>query len=107
MAKHHVTLNYNELLAGINRLLSATGKAFIEIPFHNFFVLKEIALQENLFVTNLCEVIATTGKPPYLCLLQLERNPKEFFKTTLQIMNGDEDFTEQYKLLTKDFYLKF
>lgn len=107
IARHSIELNYGELLSGINRLLGENGKAFLVIPAFNFQLLQTAAEKENLFVTKLTEVIAVTGKAPYLVLMQLEREKKQFLRSRIAIQNTDGSFTDEYKTLTKDFYLKF
>ena len=107
IAKHSIALNYEELLIGINRFIAATGKAFLVVPVFNFPSIETEARNKNLFVTKLTEVIAVKGKPAYLSLLQLERNEKSFSENTITIQTADSSFTEEYKSLTKEFYLKF
>lgn len=107
LAKHSAGLTYEELLSGINRLLAPEGKAFVVIPVFNVDRLQSLATAEHLFITQLTEVIATAGKPAYLALLRLERNPKAVVKAELTIQTAPNQFTEVYKELTKEFYLKF
>ena len=107
IAKHSTELDYSELLFGINHLLTETGKTFLIIPVFNLEYLKLLAEGQNLFVTGLTEVIATDEKPPYVVLIRLERKVKEFLKNTIQIQNSSGNFTDEYKELTKEFYLKF
>jgi len=107
LAKHSTALTYEELLSGINLLLQETGKAFLVIPIFNVPLIEAIGEKENLFISKLAEVIAVTGKNPYLVLLQLEREKKEPVKETITIQDADCNFTAQYKQLTKEFYLKF
>ncbi len=107
VAKHGVALSYQELLIGINRLLTARGKAFIAIPQFNLSVIANIARQQQLYITQRAEVIAVSGKSPYLALVQLERTEKEVPVSVIQIQDEQGNYTPQYKQLTKDFYLKF
>ena len=107
VAKHTVALSYKELLSGISRLLGENGKALVVLPVFNFATFQEIAGENNLFITEMLEVTAVAGKVPYLLLLQLEHAEKEILKSSLTIQNSQENFTDEYKKLTKDFYLKF
>lgn len=108
IAKHSVALTYEELLEGISRLLSATGKAFLVIPVFNFKMFEVLAEEEKLFVAKLTEVTAVKGKNPYLALIELSRLPvPRVFKQTIEIQDEKGNFTQQYKELTKEFYLKF
>ena len=107
IAKHSIALSYAHLLSGIAKLLNDTGKAFIVLPAFNLAPFEKEAAPHLLYITVVTEVIAVEGKPPYLALLQLERAAKDFSKTTITIQDPGGNFTEQYKELTKDFYLKF
>ena len=107
IAKHSVALSYGQLIVGISQLLSEEGKVFLVLPSFQYSKIETIAGRENLFITKAAEVIAVEGKPPYLLLVQLERSKKQFSKERVTIQNSDGNFTDEYKLLTKEFYLKF
>jgi tRNA1Val (adenine37-N6)-methyltransferase len=107
VAKHSLALNYNDLVVGINRLLAKDGKAFIVLPAFNLALLEAQAELQSLFVTRLTEVSAVEGKPAYLALVQFEGRKKVYSKTSITIQTDKGDFTEEYKALTRDFYLKF
>ncbi len=107
IAKHSVALTYDDLLAGISGLLAVDGVAAIVIPAFNLRTFEIIAQHYSLFVNQLTEVTAVAGKSPYLVLIQLGRNNELSLKSNLIIQNAAGYFTDEYKLLTKDFYLKF
>jgi tRNA1Val (adenine37-N6)-methyltransferase len=107
IAKHSVALNYADLLSGLARLLTVNGKALLVLPAFNFPLFETEAAPYKLFVSQATEVIAVSGKAPYLMLLQIERNARAFTKSSITIQDSDGNFTRQYKALTRDFYLKF
>jgi len=108
IAKHSSALSYEELLSGINRLLSETGKTFLVIPIFNYDIVSIIAMKENLFVSSLMEVIAVADKNPYLVLLQLERHAKQnILNKNITIKDQQGNFTTDYIAMTRDYYLKF
>lgn len=107
IAKHSAALSYEELLSGINRLLSEDGKAFLVIPSFNYNVLTSIAEKENLFIVNALEVIAVKDKNPYLILVELRRTLQTIIKNSIVIKDTEGNFTPEYIKLTKEFYLKF
>ncbi|MCW3124700.1 MAG: tRNA ((6)-)-methyltransferase [Bacteroidetes bacterium] len=106
-AKHSITITYEDLVAGIDRLLAAEGRAFIVLPLFNLSIFKSLALACPLHITQCTEVTAVTGKSAYLALIELRREKTSYITTHLQIQNTDNTFTGQYKGLTRDFYLKF
>jgi tRNA1Val (adenine37-N6)-methyltransferase len=107
IAKHSVSLSYQELILGINRLLSETGSASVVVPIFNLALFESLAQAEKLSVMKLTEVIAVRGKEPYLALIKLSREKKEYLKNTIIIQNKEGAFTDEYKAMTKNFYLKF
>jgi tRNA1Val (adenine37-N6)-methyltransferase len=107
IAKHSVSLSYQELITGINRLLSDTSSASLVLPAFNLPLFESLASAESLFVIKLTEVIAVEGKSPYLVLIKLGRKQVQYSKNNIVIQNKEGIFTKEYKELTKDFYLKF
>lgn len=107
IARHSVTLSYQDLAEGIARLLAPSGSACIVLPLFNLPLLQHLMAGYGLIVNRICEVSAVAGKPPYLALIQLQRVGKELEKTTLCIQNDQGEFTDEYRQLTKEFYLKF
>ena len=107
VARHGIELGYDDLLRGINRLLSGEGKALLIIPVANYLMFEEKAAQQGLFVSETTEVMAIKGMAPYVVMIQLERTRCEPVKSSLAIENEDDTFTAEYKLLTREFYLNF
>ena len=107
IARHSTALTYTELLHGINRLLSPAGKVCVIIPAFNLAAFITQAGLHQLYLTALTEVVAVEGKQPYVVLLELSRTETPLFKNVLTIQYVDGSYTADYKLLTRDFYLKF
>ncbi len=107
IAKHSISLSYQDLIAGIGRLLSENGKAAIVLPLFNLGLFESLASEQRLFIIKCTEVIAVEGKSPYLVLIQLGRHQAEYSKDRIVIQNEVGLFTSEYRELTKDFYLKF
>ncbi len=107
IAKHSTALTYDELLEEINVLLSSDGKAFLIVPIFNLPLLQTKAESLELYTTQLTEVTAIEGKLPYVVLIKLERERREVVKSQLLIQKLNAEFTQEYKELTKKYYLKF
>jgi len=107
IAKHSTALSYQDLISGITHLLTPSGQALLILPAFNFSLFKTMAAAQSLFVTRLTEVTGVEGKAPYLVLLQLEREERPYTTTALTIQDIQNNFTQAYKTITKDFYLKF
>ncbi len=107
IAKHSISLSYQELITGISRLLSDTGSASLVLPAFNLHLFESMALEQKLFIVKLTEVIAVEGKSPYLVLIKLGRQQMEYSKDSITIQSEEGFFSQEYMALTKDFYLKF
>ena len=107
VAKHNLLLTYDDLVASIGWLMTEEGRALLVIPAFNFEKIKAIGIVQKLFINKLTEVRAVTTKKPYVILLELGKKQMPMIKDSIEIQNIDGTFTERYKDLTKDFYLKF
>jgi tRNA1Val (adenine37-N6)-methyltransferase len=107
VARHSIELSYADLLLGVSRLLSDGGKFFVVLPAFNLALFETEAASHFLFIKQLTEVVAVEGKAPYLILIQLEWQRNPYSKNGIVIQNTNGDFTNEYRMLTKDFYLKF
>ena len=107
IAKHSVSLSYEELISGIDRLLSRSGDAFLVLPAFNLQLLESTVLEKQLFIIKVTEVVAVEGKAPYLALIRLNREKRDCLKSNIVIQNEAGLFTNEYRSLTKEFYLKF
>jgi tRNA1Val (adenine37-N6)-methyltransferase len=107
IAKHSVSLSYTDLIAGISRLLTRSGRALLVLPSFNISRFESFLSIGNLFITKRTEVSAVQGKAPYLALLEVGRKQLSFTKNSIVIQHTGGSFTDEYMLLTRDFYLKF
>ena len=107
-ARHNDTLNNKELLAGVNRLLASGGRLQVILPYVEGNILIAEAQEYDLYCCNILKIKPLPNSEIRRMVLTFtsERlNPHESFLT---IEHGKRhEFTEEYKNLTKDFYLKF
>jgi len=107
-AKHTVTLTYEELLHGIRNILSPSGKISVILPVSQAIRFRKMALLEKIYLSKLTVVKPTPEKTPHRWLMEY-RTDKGFPQVTELIIAGKthHEFTDDYKNLTKDFYLAF
>ena len=106
MARHAESLPYDELLKGVAHLLSENGICAFIIPFseeENFIAL---AKENGLLLNRLTRVKGTLDTPIKRSLLQLSFVESNLEINELIIEIDRHQYTENYKALTKDFYLK-
>lgn len=107
VARHSGTLSYAELLAGIDRLLTAEGRAYVILPFFNVEALLLLAAEKGLYLIKRTDVIAVSGRDPYVSMIALSHHRTPAQRDALTIQNESGAYTEEYRQLTQDFYLKF
>lgn len=107
-ARHNTLLSTEDLLEGVNRLMSDDGCFQLIMPYveGNIFIAE--ASGYGLYCNSVLKIRPLPTSEIRRIILTFSRHhfpPKEKFLT---IEHGRRyDFTEEYKELTRDFYLKF
>jgi len=105
--RHTVKLPNGDLLSATKKLLAPNGKFCVILPFIEGLRFIEVAETYKLYCTKMVEVKPKINKPIERLLLQFELIPAEVEKLELIIQHEvRNDYTQDYKKLTKDFYLK-
>lgn len=105
--RHTVKLPHGDLLSAVRSLLSAEGKFCVILPWLEGLRFREMANSYNLYCSKVMEIKPRRDKSVERLLLQFERTVKSLEKEVLVIQNGGaNDWTDSYRTLTEDFYLK-
>lgn len=107
LARHTDTLSFEDLMKGVAKLLSPQGKSCIILPVTESISVKRIAELNGLFCNYQTEIIPKTNAIPNRILLEFSKFNTEIKTDTLCILNKNLTYTEDFKSLTKDFYLSF
>jgi len=107
MARHTDFLSSSDLLLAATRLLSAQGKFCVILPPAQAQHLCEKGAALGLYYTKITQVLSRIHSPVERVLLQFERNPLHLIKDTLVIYQDQQQYSDAYRSLTKDFYLNF
>lgn len=108
LSKHTLSLSHEELLSGVKNLLMADGEFYVILPFDQMSPFLNTALIAGLFCTQKLIIYPTTKKPANRIILGLRNNhPIKTNEESLSIRDSSGNFTEQYKTLTRDFYINF
>ena len=107
-ARHTDQLAYDDLLAGVLRLLDPKGKFYVILPAKESELFRDLAEENKLFLTHLTRVVTRADKPEKRWLMKFEFIRKSFSEDSIVIEEDERhSYTEQYKELTKDYYLAF
>lgn len=108
-ARHADVLPFEELLDGVLKLLDEKGKFCLILPTLEAEKFRALAEKRGLHLSKLLRVKSRIDKETdKRHLMQFEIKPTEFSETTIAIeLSERHQYTEEYKDLTKDYYINF
>ena len=106
-ARHADTLTHDDLLLAANKLLSEQGTLNVILPTVEADMLIEKSKQFGFTLALCTQVLPTPQSPVKRKLMSFVRGESSLVETQLVIEIDRHVYTDEYKLLTKDFYLKF
>ena len=109
-ARHTDTLSYEELIVCAARLLKPNGVLALVLPFEAKEDILTLAQANGLYPTHITHVHSKPGKPAKRLLIALQRSDLstvncQLSTVTFYIESSTSPRSEEYKELTKDFYL--
>ena len=108
-ARHNVTLSFAELSEGVLRLLKPDGRFTVILPQPEMQSLQS-ELRGKLFATRICEVWSTPTSGVKRMMAEFEFTPPSLPIEAEKLIiedSGPMGYSEEYRRLTRDFYLKF
>lgn len=106
--RHQVHLTMEKLVKRAKEMLSENGILSLILPTKEMLDTIEIAREYNLYPQRICPISSAEDQKPIRMMVEFSSaktiSPKE---DLLIIYEADRSYTEQYKSLTKDFYLNF
>lgn len=108
IARHGINLNVSELTLSIGRLLANDGHCYVIYPSEQCEVFENEIGECGMFVSRRLYVSSRPETRPIRTIIEICRNQSEIQEDSLYIENGARhDFSDKYKALTRDYYLKF
>ncbi|MGG9964497.1 tRNA1(Val) (adenine(37)-N6)-methyltransferase [Ferruginibacter sp. SUN106] len=104
-AKHDSTLTLQELLTHTERLLSAEGFFALLLPYHRTNYFEEEAEKLNFSLAKKILVKQTTKHKYFRSILIFSRNKITTQTKAITIKNESGNYSEEFILLLKDYYL--
>jgi tRNA1Val (adenine37-N6)-methyltransferase len=105
-ARHTNSLSYAELISGALTLLSPSGRIAVVLPFEEGKLFQSLAHKNNLHIVRQLAFYSRQGKPQERCLFEFALEPKVITTESLILHAEGEEWSDDYKMLTKDFYIK-
>jgi tRNA1Val (adenine37-N6)-methyltransferase len=108
ISRHNDTLNSDELLKGVSMLLSNEGNFQLILPYTEGTLFIAEASSFGLFCTGIIKIKPFPSGETIRLIMKFERIRKPVTESFLTIETGTRhSYTEEYKNVTRDFYLKF
>lgn len=105
-ARFTTSLSFKELLLGVSKILSASGKFSTIIPFKEEEEFIALAKENQLFLNKICRIKGNPTSEIKRSLLEFSFKENNIIEENLTIEIERHQYTEAYINLTKDFYLK-
>lgn len=106
-ARHTTDLSFRELSEAVERLLTHDGRFALILPVVEMQIF-ERELSDRLFLVRCCEVHSVAGAPVKRIMCEFSPTYAVPINETLTIEEGEHlQYTDEYRALTRDFYLKF
>ncbi len=106
-ARHNDTLSSEDLLHSARQLLLAHGKLAIILPFTEGEEFIKTASSHQFYLQRRVEIQPKPSKIANRLVLEFVLSPCETTKENIIIREEGNDYTEDYRRVTKDFYLAF
>jgi tRNA1Val (adenine37-N6)-methyltransferase len=107
IARHTDFLSSAWLLKGVSRLLSVGGRFVVILPYQQSRTFMLEALSMEIYCNRILYIKPSPQKNFNRVIMEMTRNRHKSEETELTIRNEDRNFSEAYRLLTRDYYLAF
>ena len=105
VARHDVSLSFQQLISGSKRLLNKKGRLAVILPYESLDDFRETARLEGFYLGRKTAVRARSGRPPKRVLLEFSLTAVYPESDELVILNESGKYSANFVDLTKEFYL--
>ncbi len=104
-ARHTQSLSYQELIDHSIRLLKKEGRLAVVLPYTEGKNFVNLASHRGLICIRQLAFYSRSEKPQERWLFEFSINPHPLTKETLILHGEGETWSDEYKMLTHDFYI--
>ena len=105
-ARNNDSLSLEYLIEKTHELLNENGELDLIVPSNEFETIQSLSLKFNFYISKLCWVKGTHLSPIKRLMITLSKNKEILEEKNLTIENSRRNYTQEYKNLCQDFYLK-
>ena len=107
IARHAVSLTYEQLIHQVYRLLKDEGRFSVVVPSDCRAKIEAAACLEGFFTTRVCLIKTTPRKQPKRQLIEFQKHPVSELDISEGVIEVSPNVrSEWYQQLTKEFYIK-
>jgi tRNA1Val (adenine37-N6)-methyltransferase len=106
MVRHTKNLSFEELVQVVKTLLAPAGRFSVILPEQEGLQFIDLTRSNGLFCVRQCNFKTRDHKPVERLLFEFARTSKAFDQEELLLYSRGDEWSEDYKALTRDFYLK-
>lgn len=105
LSKHSDELSYADLIQGLIHFLSPSGKACIILPYTESKSFINLARIENLYLTKQLLIKPKKDKVANRILMEFSFTKTQVLENEIYLREVDNSFSDEYKKLSKEYYL--
>lgn len=110
-ARHTVLLSFEDLIAGAKKMLNKEGKLYVILPVREGEQFIQLASTHGLHLRRITRVKSTPDKIEKRWMMQFGFQSKPQISDSVLVIEKDpqvrHSYTDEYKELTKEYYLQF
>ena len=107
LARHSHTLPYDDLLKGVARLLTDDGKFYVILPYLEAQLFIVDAALYHLYCNQKLNIKPAPHKKTNRVLVEFSKIRNKTEEFSLSILDQKNEYSREYKELTKTYYLNF
>ncbi len=107
LAMHACSLSFINLAKVIKHHLSDNGVAAILLPNSSVQKFEYVLRKQQLFSNEKQSVAHSPSHQAFRCMLLISKKETEIFQHSLNIKNSDNEYSQEFKFILKDYYLHF
>lgn len=106
IALHSNELSLEELISAVDRLLKGNGNFFCLLPYHRTKYFEELLLKNKLCMKEKIFIKQTPKHNYFRTIFCVDRKAMECNQSEIIIMDERNEYSEKFKTLLKDYYLR-
>jgi len=106
-ARHNDSLSFQDLLSSSRQLLQAEGRLALVLPFNEGEAFIQLASSQNFYLARKILIYPKANKKANRLILEFRLQECPLLTEKLIIREDNNEYTPQYRHVTKDFYLAF